>query len=116
MSDGFNGRWVQRRGVRVPLVEPEPVRVTCKVCGVPSPVGLCRPCRDSSRTRVHGSHAGHAQHVRRNERPCKACSDAEKLYQDGRYRKGQLSAVDRDWAERHAVKHSWLVAERANRR
>lgn len=109
-------RWQRRGLIQVPVVEDEPVRVLCRVCGEPSPVGLCRPCRDSARVRVHGSHAGFAQHKRRNELPCRECSVAEKVYQGKRYRRGQLSKTDLEWAEKNAVKSSWELDTRTNRR
>lgn len=116
MNAEFQGKWVRRAGIMVPVLdEPEP-KTLCRVCGAPCPVGLCRPCKDSDRKRVHGSHAGYAQHQRRNELPCRACSDAEKVYQRARYKRGQLSAVDRAWAEKAAVRGSWFQAERVNRR
>lgn len=111
----FQGSWVRKGGVLVPVFPDEKPKIVCKVCGVPSPVGLCRPCRDSSRERVHGSHAGFAQHQRRHENPCQACSDAEKVYQSARYRRGQLSKTDRAWAEKAAVRGSWLMDTRTNR-
>lgn len=98
------------------IPEPHTPKVLCKVCGTPSPTGLCRPCRDSDRVRVHGSHAGFNQHTRRHENPCQACSDAEKVYQGKRYRRGQLSKTDREWCEKNAVKMSWEMETRANRR
>jgi hypothetical protein len=113
---GFTGRWVQRPGgVRVPVIDPDPPKVECRVCGSPTPAALCRPCRDSDRVRVHGSHAGFNQHQRRFENPCQSCAEAEKLYQGGRYRRGQLSKVDREWCEKNAVAHSWSTAERSAR-
>lgn len=111
----FAGSWVRKGGVLVPVLPVEEPKRLCSVCGNPSPVGLCRPCKDSSRERVHGSHAGFNQHKRRHELPCQACSDAEKVYQNRRYRKGSLSDVDRRWCERQAVKWSWWQAEKANR-
>lgn len=110
----FSGSWVRRRGVMVPVLD-EPAKTLCRVCGAVSPVGLCRPCKDSQRVRVHGSHAGYAQHARRNELPCRACSDAEKAYQGARYRKGSLSPTDRLWCERAAIRGSWSLAERQAR-
>lgn len=107
-------QWQRRGLIHVPVVD-EPVRVLCRVCGAVSPVGLCRPCRESSRKREHGTHAGYAQHRRRNELPCEACSIAEKAYQGARYRRGQLSPVDMAWAERNAVQHSWRMDARQNR-
>lgn len=114
MSTDFQGSWVRRRGVLVPVLD-EPTKVLCRVCGNPCPVGLCRPCKDSDRVRVHGSHAGYAQHKRRNELPCRSCSDAEKTYQGARYKRGQLSDVDRRWCERQAVKWSWIADTKTNR-
>lgn len=108
-------RWERRGLIQVPVVD-EPVLVLCRVCGGVSPVGLCRPCRDSARERVHGSHAGFAQHKRRNELPCRECSVAEKAYQGKRYRRGQLSKRDREWAEKNAVKSSWEQFNRDNLR
>lgn len=111
----FTGSWVRRGGIMVPvLAEPEP-KTLCRVCGCLSPVGLCRPCRDSSREREHGTHAGFNQHQRRFENPCQACSDAEKIYQGARYRRGQLSKVDRQWAEKNFVKYSWIRFAQENR-
>lgn len=107
-------RWERRGLIQVPVVD-EPERELCRVCGCVSPVGLCRPCRDSSRERVHGSHAGFNQHKRRMERPCVECVAAERLYQGKRYRRGQLSDVDRAWAEKNAVKSSWELDTRLNR-
>lgn len=108
-------QWQRRGLIQVPVVD-EPERELCRVCGVVSPVGLCRPCRDSARVRVHGSHAGFNQHKRRHENPCEACSVAEKVYQGKRYRRGQLSKRDREWAEKAAVRGSWLLDSRLNRR
>lgn len=116
MSAEFTGSWVRRGGVLVPVLKPEPEKITCKVCGAPGPAALCRPCRDSSRQREHGTHAGFNQHQRRHENPCQACSDAEKLYQGARYRRGQLSKVDRQWCEKQAVRFSWWVDTQTNRR
>lgn len=117
MSDVFTGQWVTRPGgVRVPVIVDEPKRKqSCRVCGTYARTGLCRPCKESTRSRVHGSHAGFNQHTRRNELPCEACSIAEKAYQRGRYRRGQLSDVDRAWCEKNAVKWSWSVDTRTNR-
>lgn len=116
MTEAFAGRWVTRPGgVRVPVIDPEPERVLCSVCGCVSPVGLCRACRDSTRERVHGSHAGFNQHQRRHEPPCQACSDAEKVYQNRRWVRGRLSDVDRAWCERVAVESSWVLDTRMNR-
>ena len=113
----YTGSWrVRPGGVRVPVLEPEPTKILCRVCGAVSPVGLCRPCRESVRERVHGSHAGYAQHKRRNEPPCQACSDAEKAYQRARYRRGQLSDETRKWCEKQAVAWSWVMDTKANRR
>lgn len=112
----FTGQWVQRRGVMVPVIVDEPKRKqSCRVCGTYARTGICRPCSESSRQRVHGSHAGFAQHTRRNELPCEACSIAERAYQRGRYRRGQLSDVDRAWCEKQAGKWERLVFERNNR-
>lgn len=108
-------RWVKRPGgVMVPVVDEPPKRL-CRVCGSVSPVGLCRPCKDSARKREHGTHAGFNQHKRRHEQPCGECRAAEKVYQGKRYRKGQLSETDRAWCERQAVKWSWVLDTRANR-
>lgn len=109
-------RWQRRGLIHIPVVEDEPERKLCRVCGVVSPVGLCRACRDSSRKREHGSHAGFNQHKRRFELPCESCSVAEKTYQGKRYRRGSLSAVDMAWAERNATKHSWGWATKQNRK
>lgn len=114
MND-FSGRWVRRGGVLVPVLEPAPPKQRCRVCGGYARTGLCAPCKESTRERVHGSHAGYAQHKRRNELPCQACSDAEKVYQGKRYRRGQLSKTDRAWAEKAAVRGSWVMDERTNR-
>lgn len=111
----FSGSWIRRGGVLVPVMPDEKPPMLCRVCGAVSPVGLCRPCKDSSRQRVHGSHAGFNQHQRRNENPCQLCSDAEKVYRASRYRKGSLSARDLAWAEKAAVLGSWLQDERTNR-
>jgi hypothetical protein len=115
-ADEFNGRWERRGGILRPVLDPAPDKILCRVCGSTGPAALCRPCRESSTQRVHGSHAGFAQHQRRHENPCQACSDAEKVYQGARYRRGQLSKVDREWCEKQAVKGSWLLDERTNRR
>lgn len=112
----FQGSWIRRGGVLVPVMPDEGPKQTCRVCGSPSPVEVCRPCKDSARLRVHGNHAGFNQHARRHEPPCRACSDAEKTYQGSRYRRGQLSPVDRAWAEKQAVKWSWIYETRTNRR
>lgn len=112
----FQGRWVLRNGIRVPVPEPAPTKVLCWVCGGVAPTGLCRPCKDSMRERVHGSHAGFNQHQRRNEKPCGPCALAESEYQGKRYRRGQLSQVDLEWAEKNAVKSSWEMDTRTNRR
>lgn len=114
MNAEFQGQWVRRAGILVPVIDEAP-KVLCRVCGCVSPVGLCRQCRDSARVRVHGSHAGFAQHKRRNELPCRVCSDAEKLYQRARYSRGQLSDQTRDWCERQAVKWSWIQDTKTNR-
>lgn len=108
-------RWQRRGMIHIPVIEEEPERVLCRVCGAVSPVGLCRACRDSARVRVHGSHAGFAQHKRRNELPCQSCSDAEKAYQRSRYRRGSLSPVDLAWAEKQEETWQRLVYERTNR-
>lgn len=110
MTDGFAGTWQLRNGVRVPVAPVETPKTLCRVCGGISPVGLCRPCRDSSRKREHGSHNGFNQHQRRFEDPCQACSDAEKVYQGARYRRGSLRPVDLAWAEKNAVAWSWTFA------
>jgi hypothetical protein len=115
MNAAYNGQWARRGLIHVPVVD-EPVRELCSVCGCVSPVGLCRPCRDSARVRVHGSHAGFAQHKRRNELPCQECSVAEKVYQGKRYRRGSLSKRDFEWAEKAAVKGSWVLDSKLNRR
>lgn len=115
MNAEFQGSWVRRGGIMVPVLAPEPVKITCKVCGAPGPAALCRPCRESLRERVHGSRAGFAQHRRRNEPPCQACSDAEKVYQRARYRPGQLSKTDLAWCEKQAEKWERLMFERTNR-
>lgn len=114
MNAEFQGQWVRKGGILVPVITDH-VERTCRVCGCLSPVGLCRPCRDSSRKRVHGSHAGFNQHTRRHENPCQACSDAERVYQNKRYRRGQLSKVDREWCEKNAVKSSWIRFAQENR-
>lgn len=117
MSEGFAGQWVTRPGgVRVPVLDEKPKRKqSCRVCGGYARTGLCRPCKESTRVRVHGSHSGFNQHMRRYELPCEACSDAEKVYQNKRYRRGQLSKVDRAWAELDAVKSSWRLDIKRNR-
>lgn len=116
MSDVFAGQWVMRPGgVRVPVIDEPLPKALCRVCGCVSVAPVCRPCRDSARVRVHGSHAGWNQHQRRNEPPCQACSDAEKVYQGKRYKRGQLSTVDRAWAEKTAVKWSWIFDQKTNR-
>lgn len=114
MND-FEGTWVRRGGVMVPVIEDTEPKVLCRVCGCPSPVGLCRPCRDSSRVRVHGNHAGFNQHQRRHEPPCQACADGERVYQNSRWKPGRLSKTDREWCEKNAVKSSWLLDTRTNR-
>ena len=116
MSEPFAGQWVRKGGVLVPVFPDEKPKIVCKVCGGPSPAALCRPCRESDRKRVHGSHAGFAQHVRRNEKPCRSCELAEKEYQGKRYKRGQLSAETRVWCEKNAVKMSWEFDTRTNRR
>lgn len=108
-------RWQRRGLIQVPVVEPGPDVQRCMVCGVPAIGGVCRPCRDSARVRVHGSHAGFAQHKRRNELPCQECSVAEKVYQGKRYRRGSLSKRDFEWAEKAAVRGSWLLDSKLNR-
>lgn len=110
----FQGSWVRRGGVLV-AVKPDPPQPMCLTCGQVPAVGKCEACKDSSRKRVHGSHAGFAQHKRRNEPPCRACSDAEKIYQGSRYRRGSLSKTDLAWAEKAAIRGSWLQDERTNR-
>jgi hypothetical protein len=114
-ADEFNGRWVRKGGVLVPVPDAGPPKVLCKVCGSPAPAALCRPCRESDRERVHGSHAGFNQHKRRNEPACWDCRQAEQAYQRARYTPGRLSAVDREWCEKAAVKGSWMLDERTNR-
>lgn len=111
----FSGSWIRRGGVLVPVMPDEKPPMLCRVCGSPCLVEVCRPCKDSSRQRVHGSHAGWNQHQRRNEPPCQACSDAEKTYQGKRYRRGQMSTIDRAWCERQAVKWSWIQDTRTHR-
>lgn len=112
----FTGSWVRRGGIMVPVLEPQPEKITCKVCGSPGPAALCRPCRESVRERVHGSHAGFNQHMRRFEQPCADCVTAERVYQKSRYRRGQLSKTDLAWCEKQAVVWSWVVDTRTNRR
>lgn len=116
MSAEFSGSWVRKGGVLVPVMPDTLPKIVCKVCGGPSPAALCRPCRDSSRERVHGSHAGFAQHVRRNEKPCRSCELAEKEYHRKRRPRGRLSDETRSWCEKNAVKGSWEMDTRANRR
>lgn len=120
MSDEFTGTWIVKPGgLRIPVMEPEPDdRTLCAVCGCVSPVGLCRPCADSARVRVHGTHAGFNQHTRRLEDPCSECAEAERIYQaqaKRRQRQG-LSAVDRAWCEQAAIRGARVQWERENRR
>lgn len=116
MSEAFSGQWVTRPGgVRVPVVETTKPKPMCLTCGQVPAIGRCGACKDSDRVRVHGNHAGFNQHARRHEPPCRSCSDAEKTYQGKRYRKGSLSPTDRAWAEKAAVRWSWVFQERANR-
>lgn len=109
MTDAYAGSWAKTGMIHRGVPEPEPVKVLCRVCGGPSPVGLCRPCQDSTRERVHGSHNGFNQHKWHHELPCQECSKAEKVYQGAR---GKLSGTNRRWADRNAVAHSWRLAER----
>lgn len=117
MSAEFTGRWVLRGGIRVPIIIEEPApKNLCRVCGNVTPLDVCRPCRDSSRKREHGSHTGYNQHKRRFEKPCDACRVAEKAYQGKRYKRGQLSERDRAWCEKAAVIGSWRLDQALNRR
>lgn len=113
----FQGTWKRRGLVHVPVIDDEPPKPkqSCRVCGGYARTGLCRPCKESTRVRVHGSHSGFNQHKRRNELPCQACSDAEATYQRKRYRRGALSPRDLAWAEKDAVKSSWLLDTKRNR-
>lgn len=119
MSDEFTGTWIVKPGgLRVPVMEPEPDRTLCVVCGCVSPVGLCRKCRDHSRVRVHGTHAGFNQHTRRLEDPCAECAEAERIYQAQAKRRQRhgLSAEDRAWCEQSAKRGARIQWERENRK
>lgn len=116
MSAEFTGRWVLRGGIRVPIIEPEkPKRQRTKQT---DPVGVLvaeTVWTDEALTEAHRRHwhgfrdawtvAGNREWDRRRKAAKRAYIAA-----------GGMSAVDRAWAEKNAVKMSWVIDTRLNRR
>lgn len=99
--DAFTGRWELRNGIRVPIIEPTPPGRR------PQPtVGEWTPARLRQAHRRYA--AGDTSLLVR---------EGERLYQRERKRAQRrgLSATDREWAEKAAVRGSWILDERANR-
>lgn len=101
--DAFSGRWELRAGIRVPVIEPTPPGRR------PQPtVGEWTP--DKLRQAHRRYAAGDTSLLVR---------EGERLYQRERkraQRSGAMSPADRSWAEKNAVKFSWDMDTRTNRR
>ena len=104
MSAAFLGRWELRGGVRVPIPLPAS--------------GPGRPPRPTvgewDTRRLLDAH----RRFNGGDRSLLVC-EGERVYQARRkraQRSGVMSPVDRVWAERNAVKSSWEMDTRANRR
>lgn len=85
----FQGRWVQRGMIRVPVIEAEPVTLECGVCGDVSVTELCGRCRSHLRQisthENQGTHAGYNRHVKNGTPVCDLCREGERLYQHARW-------------------------------
>lgn len=96
-------RWERRGLMHVPVtVDPKPGRPAIPVVGEWTPA------------RLREAHRRHTRGVRSF-----LVVEGERLYQRERkraQRAGRMSPVDRAWAEKNAIKSSWIVDERANRR
>lgn len=113
MNAEFNGSWIRRGAVWVPVLAPEPKPAPRKP-KLSDPVGRLvadivwtdETLRDAHAAYVRGNRdvatlAGHREWYRRWKADVRA----------GR----RMSKTDRRWAEKSAVKGSWLMDERTNR-
>ena len=118
MSAEFTGRWVLRGGIRVPIIEPEPEKPKRQKPKPADPVGVLvgeTVWTDEALTEAHRRHwhgyrdawtvAGNREWDRRRKAATRA-----------RLAAGGLSATDREWAEKNAVKMSWVIDTHRNRR
>lgn len=100
-------RWEQRGLIRVPVIVEEPPKR--KPARVPQPTTQDwdeETLREAHRRYYHG------------ERDLTTC-EGERVYQARRkraQRSGAMSPVDRVWAEKNAVKGSWVLDTKNNRR
>jgi hypothetical protein len=117
MSAAFDGVWVLRNGIRVPVPEPEtseggrPRKVTDGQVG--RMVDLINWTPETLRA-AHAAYvrglrdvytlAGHREWNRLQKQQSRASAKA-----------GRMNTTDRAWCERAAIAGSWLQAERENR-
>lgn len=104
MTAEFTGQWVRRGGVLVPVM-PDPVK---KPGRKPRKVLF-----DWDETQLRAAHSAYVS----GDRDLWT-REGERLYNTGRKRiqSARLSKIDLEWAERDAVKWSWEVDTRTNRR
>lgn len=118
MSAEFTGRWVLRGGIRVPVIEAEPEKPKRERPKPADPVGVLvaeTVWTDETLTEAHRRHwhgyrdawtlAGNREWDRRRKATTRA-----------RLAAGGMSATDLAWAERAAVRGSWMLDTRTNRR
>lgn len=101
--DAFNGNWSRRGLIHVPIIPPA------------QPGRPARPTfTDWSDRDLREAHRRFNLGVRDL-----ATSEGERVYQARRkraQRAGMMNPVDRLWAERNAVKSSWVLDTKQNRR
>lgn len=118
MSAEFTGRWVLRGGVRYPVIEepkPKPVRKP-----KPKPADTVRVLVEGIEWTDDLLAEAHRRHWRGYRDAWTVAGNREwdrrrKAATRARLAAGGLSAVDRAWAERAAVRGSWVLDTRMNR-
>lgn len=85
---GFQGTFVKRGLIRVPVIDDPPANPPCINCGQPSLNVRCGECRENlaKRRAEHvPSHSAYNLHKAHGQTPCWDCQVAEKAYQHRRY-------------------------------
>lgn len=103
MTAEFQGSWVRRGGVLVPVM-PDPVKKRGR--------NQRKVLFDWDDTQLRAAHSAYVS----GDRDLWT-REGERLYNTGRKRvqSARLSKVDREWANRDAVRASWRLFEHTNR-